>query len=60
MRPLLASAEGAGDETEARLRVLEVERRGSYASCAELLVSTEGREAREVAEVIHEEIDRVS
>jgi shikimate dehydrogenase len=60
VRPLLASAEGAGDETEARLRVLEVERRGAYASCAELLVSTEGREAREVAEVIHEEIDSVS
>ncbi|MGA2546775.1 MAG: shikimate kinase [Rectinemataceae bacterium] len=60
VRPLLASGEGAGDEAAARLRVLEAERRGAYASCAELLVSTEGREAREVAEVIHDEIDRIS
>jgi shikimate dehydrogenase len=55
-RPLLAVSEGA----EARLGVLEAERRGAYASCAELLVSTEGRDARSVAEVIRDEIDRVS
>ena len=55
VRPLLAD----GDPLS-RLRILEAGRRGAYASCAELLVSTEGREAREVAEVIHVEIDRVS
>jgi shikimate dehydrogenase len=55
-RPLLAVSEGA----DARLGVLEAERRGAYASCAELLISTEGREARAVAEVIRDEIDRVS
>jgi shikimate dehydrogenase len=54
-RPLLA-----GTDPEARLGALEAERRGAYASCAELLVSTEGREAIEVAEVIHGEIDRIS
>ncbi len=58
-RPLLAVGEG-GEGAERRLRALEAERRGAYASCAELLVSTEGREAREVAEVIHDEIDRIS
>lgn len=55
-RPLLV---GSGDSV-ARLRVLEAERRGAYASCAELLVSTERRDARDVAEVIRDEIDRLS
>jgi shikimate kinase len=54
-RPLLAGA-----DSEARLRGLEAERRGAYASAAEILVSTEGRGAREVAEALHEEIDRLS
>lgn len=54
-RPLLA-----GGDSGVRLRALEAERRGAYASCAELLVSTEGRKAREVAEMIHDEIDRIS
>jgi len=54
-RPLLASA-----DPEARLVSLEAERRGAYASCAELLVSTEGRGCGEVAEIIHDEIGRVS
>lgn len=54
-RPLLA-----GSDPEARLRALESERRGVYASCAELLISTEGRDARQVAEALHEEIDRLS
>ena len=55
VRPLLAD----GDPLS-RLRLLEACRRGAYASCAELVVSTEGLEAGEVAEVIHDEIDRVS
>jgi shikimate dehydrogenase len=55
LRPLLA-----GVESEARLRVLEAERRGAYASCAELLVSTEDRGAQDAAEVIYDEIDRIS
>ena len=54
-RPLLA-----GTDPEARLRGLEKERRGAYASSAEILVSTEGRSARSVAEALHEEIDRLS
>jgi shikimate dehydrogenase len=54
-RPLLA-----GTDPEARLRGLENERRGAYASSAEILVSTEGRSARSVAEALHEEIDRLS
>jgi shikimate dehydrogenase len=54
-RPLLA-----GTDPEARLCGLEAERRGAYASAAEILVSTEGRGAREVAEALHEEIDRLS
>jgi shikimate dehydrogenase len=60
VRPLLVRGEGAEGGSEAKLRALEAERRGAYASCAELLVSTEGREARDVAEVIYGEIDRVS
>jgi shikimate kinase len=55
VRPLLA-----GGDPLPRLRSLEAARRGKYASCAELVVSTEGRDAREVAEVIHGEIDRIS
>jgi shikimate dehydrogenase len=54
-RPLLA-----GGDPETKLRVLEEERRGAYASLAEILVSTEGRGARSVAEALHEEIDRLS
>jgi shikimate kinase len=54
-RPLLA-----GGDPEARLVVLEAERRGAYASSAELVVSTEGRGAAEAAEVIHDEISRLS
>jgi shikimate dehydrogenase len=54
-RPLLA-----GDAPEAKLAALEAERRGAYASCAELIVSTEGRGFGEVAEIIHEEISRLS
>jgi shikimate dehydrogenase len=54
-RPLLA-----GNDPEAKLRLLEAERRGAYASCAELLVSTEGRNPLEVAEVLHDEIRRLS
>jgi shikimate dehydrogenase len=54
-RPLLA-----GGDPEVRLRALEAERRGAYASAAELLVSTEERSAAEVAEVIYEEIARLS
>lgn len=54
-RPLIS-----GTDAEARLGALEAERRGAYASCSELMVSTEGRDAREVAEVIYGEIDRVS
>lgn len=60
VRPLLAAGQGAEGGAEARLRALEAERRGAYASCADLLVSTEGRSADEVAEVIHDEIDRAS
>jgi shikimate dehydrogenase len=61
VRPLLARSEGAnGEGAEGRLRFLEAERRGAYASCAELLASTEGRTAREAAEVIRDEIDRIS
>jgi shikimate dehydrogenase len=54
-RPLLA-----GCDPEARLAAIEAERRGAYSSAADLLVSTEGRGAGEVAEVIHDEIDRLS
>ena len=54
-RPLLSVS-----DPEARLVALEAERRGAYASCAELVVSTEGRVAGEAAEVIHDEIDRLS
>jgi shikimate dehydrogenase len=54
-RPLLA-----GGDPEARLAFLEAERRGAYAACAELLVSTEGRSIAETAEVILDEIDRLS
>jgi shikimate dehydrogenase len=54
-RPLLA-----GGDPEARLTALEAERRGAYASSAELVVSTEGRGAEEAAEVIHDEISRLS
>jgi shikimate dehydrogenase len=54
-RPLLAWT-----NPEARLRGLEAERRGAYASSSEILVSTEGRSARAVAEALHEEIDRLS
>jgi len=54
-RPLLAGGDPLG-----RMSALEAERRGAYASCAELLVSTEGRSAPEVAELIHEEIRRLS
>ena len=55
VRPLLAGGEG-----EAKLRALEAERRPSYAACSDLVLSTEGRGARDVAEAIHDEIDRVS
>jgi shikimate dehydrogenase len=54
-RPLLA-----GGDPEARLVALEAERRGAYASCAELVLSTEGRGAEEAAEVIHDELNRLS
>jgi shikimate dehydrogenase len=54
-RPLLAV-----EDPERRLEALEAERRGAYAACAELLVSTEGRGFEEVAEVLHDEIDRLS
>ena len=54
-RPLLAGA-----DPEERLAALEEERRGAYASCAELIVSTEGRGFGEVAEIIHDEIGLVS
>jgi shikimate kinase len=54
LRPLLA-----GDGLAA-LRELEETRRPAYAACAELLVSTEGRSPAQVAEVIHDEIDRAS
>jgi shikimate dehydrogenase len=54
-RPLIA----AGDPEE-RLAALEAERRGAYASLAELIVSTEGHGPEEVAEMIHDEISRVS
>jgi shikimate dehydrogenase len=54
-RPLLT-----GTDPEARLRGLEAERRGAYASAADILVSTEGRGARSVAEALYEEIDRLS
>jgi shikimate dehydrogenase len=63
VRPLLSgggSARGDGTGIGARLARLEAERRGAYASCAELTLSTEGRDARLVAEMIHDEIDRVS
>jgi shikimate dehydrogenase len=54
-RPLLAGGNPAG-----RLAALEAERRGAYAACAELLVSTEGRSFGEAAEVIHDEIGLLS
>jgi len=54
-RPLLA-----GKDPEATLAALEESRRGAYAACAHLIVSSDERDSREVAEVIHEEIDRVS
>jgi shikimate dehydrogenase len=54
-RPLLA-----GGDPEVRLAAIEAARRGAYASAADLLVSTEGRGAGETAEVIHDEIDRLS
>lgn len=54
-RPLLA-----GKDPEATLAALEVTRRGAYAACAHLVVSSDERESREVAEVIHEEIGRAS
>ena len=44
----------------AKLTSLESERRGAYARCSELLVSTEGRDASSVARMIHDEIDRIS
>ena len=62
-RPLLSGGgvlRDDGTDVGARLARLEAERRGAYASCAELMVSTEGRDARLVAEMIHDEIDRVS
>jgi shikimate dehydrogenase len=55
VRPLLQ-----GSDRAAKLEALERERRSSYAACSELLVSTQGRDARAVAEVIHGEIDLVS
>jgi shikimate dehydrogenase len=54
-RPLLA-----GKDPEATLAALEASRRGAYAACAHLVASSDERESREVAEVIHEEIDRAS
>jgi shikimate dehydrogenase len=54
-RPLLAGADPL-----ARLAAIEAERRGAYAAIAELLVSTEGRGAEQVAEAIHDEIDSLS
>jgi shikimate dehydrogenase len=54
-RPLLSGANPA-----ARLRELEEKRRFAYASQAELVISTEGRGAKAVAEELYEEIDRLS
>jgi shikimate dehydrogenase len=54
-RPLLA-----GKDPEATLAALAESRRGAYAACAHLVASSDERESREVAEVIHEEIDRAS
>jgi shikimate dehydrogenase len=54
-RPLLA----VGDP-EQKLVALEAERRGAYASASELVISTEGRGAGEVAQELYEEIDRLS
>jgi shikimate dehydrogenase len=54
-RPLLA-----GGDPERRLIALEAERRPAYASASELVISTEGRLAREVAQELYEEIDRLS
>jgi shikimate dehydrogenase len=54
-RPLLE-----GFDPQARLASLEAERRGAYAACSGLIVSTEGREPEAVAEVIHDEIARLS
>lgn len=54
-RPLLAS----GDPLE-KLKALEEERRFSYASSSDLVLSTEGRDAAGAAERLYEEIDRLS
>ena len=54
-RPLLA-----GPDPLARLTSLEAERRASYAACSDLIVSTEGRQPDSVAEVIRDEIARLS
>jgi len=54
-RPLLA-----GKDSLAVLRELEESRRGAYASCSRLVVGSEGRQSREVAEVINAEIARLS
>ncbi len=53
-RPLLA-----GKDSLAVLRALEESRRGAYASCAHMLVSSDERDSREVAEVVNEEIARL-
>jgi shikimate dehydrogenase len=54
-RPLLA-----GTDPEARLASLEAQRRFAYASASELVISTESRVPREVAEAIYEEIRHLS
>jgi shikimate dehydrogenase len=54
-RPLLA-----GLDPLARLVSLEAERRAAYAACSDLIVSTEGRQPDSVAEVIRDEIARLS
>jgi|GEM_PF-168016 len=51
-RPLLV-----GSDAGATLRRILAERRRLYAGCADLVVSTEGRDAAAVAEVIRAEID---
>jgi shikimate dehydrogenase len=53
-RPLLA-----GKDALATLAALEEARRGAYAACAHLVLSSDERESHEVAEVIHEEIGRI-
>ncbi len=55
VRPLLADGDPA-----AKLTSLESERRGAYALCSELVVSTESRDASTVARMIRDEIDRLS